>query len=270
MKIKRRSKGNTGSVVKNIPPFLLVLFIVAVAFYLVLESVLHLGSALPLIASLGASPQGVYLDSFSLGFLSIFLILILAGLSVWMRHTGEVSVSKASAGTAIVMGLLLGSGFAMAPVPRVNNPGLYSVQASGQGFRFVVYYNSTTLTIGKNLTVKYVLTDDSYQLVTPYYLFGGQFSMVFSNSTGGQVVAFRSPITFRFTNTTTSVELNRGEVWNSLLSFNGTIVSLKGIRTLIRPGSYSLSSYAVLQDANVSLYVDLHPPDIPIVVTGST
>jgi hypothetical protein len=264
LKIKRRSKGNTGSVVKSIPLFLLVLFIVAVAFCLVLESVFHLASALPLIASLGASPQGVYLGSFSLGFLSIFLVLILAGLSMWMHHTGGASVSKAGAGTAIVMGLLLGSGFAMAPVPQVSNPGLYSVQDSGQGFRFVVYYNSTTLTIGKNLTVKYVLTDDSYRLITPYYLFGGQFSMVFFNSTGGQVVAFRSPITFRFTNTTTNVELSPGEVWNSLLSFNGTIISLKGTHSIIRPGIYSLSSYAVLQDANVSLYVDLHPPDISV------
>jgi hypothetical protein len=268
LKIKRRSKGNTGSVVKSIPPFLLVLFIVAVAFYLVLESVFHLGSALPLIASIGASPQGVYIGSVSLGFLSISLILILAGLSVWMHHKGGVSVSKAGAGTAIVMGLLLGSGFAMAPVPQVSNPGLYSVQTSGQGFSFVVYYNSTTLTVGKNLTVKYVLTDDSYQLITPYYLFGGQFSMVFLNSTGGQVVAFRAPITFRLTNLTTSVELNPGEVWNSILSFNGTIVSLKGTRSIIRPGSYSLSSYAVLQDANVSLYVDLHPSDISVAVVS--
>jgi hypothetical protein len=156
----------------------------------------------------------------------------------------------------------------MEPVPQVSNPGLYSEQDSGQGFRFVVYYNSTTLTIGKNLTFKYVLTDDSYQLVTPYYLFGGQFSMVFFNSTGGQVVAFRAPITFTLTNLTTSVELNPGEVWSSLLSFNGTIISLKGTRSIIRPGSYSLSSYAVLQDANASLYVDLHPPGISIGVVS--
>lgn len=269
LKIRPRRKRSAGSVTKSLPLFLLILFVAAVAFYLVTESVLHFTGALPFIGSLAASSQGIYVGGISLGFLSIVVVFILVVLSVTMRVREGISVSWAGAGAAVVTGLLLGMGFTMVPTPQAN-PWPYSVKYSAQGFTFVVYYNSTTLIIGKNLTVKYVLTDDSYQLVTPYYLFGGQFSMVFFNSTGGQAVAFRAPISFRITSSTVNVELAPGEMWSTILGFNGTIISENGTHSTIKPGGYTLSSYAVLQDANASLYVDLHPSDIHIDITNPT
>jgi hypothetical protein len=112
--------------------------------------------------------------------------------------------------------------------------------------------------------MRYVLTDDSYKLVTPYIYFGGQFSMVYYNSTGKQVVAFRAPITFKLTSSQYNVGLQPGERWDTLLSWDGTVIPLNGTRYLASPGEYSLASYAVLNDVNASLYVVLHPPDIGV------
>jgi len=230
---------------------------------------MQLPNGFPLIASLDRSTQGLFLGAFSLGFFSVFLISLLVASSALLMTKRSASLGMPGLGAAIVAGLVVGASFTLIPTTQ-QQPQLQSVQDSSGGFTLVVYYDSTTLTIGKNLTMRYVLSDNSYQLVTPYYLFGGQFSMVFYDSTGKQAVAFRAPVTFKLTPSQYYVALQPGESWSTLLSWNGTIIPANGTRYLASPGEYSLASYAVLDDVNASLYVVLHPPDIHVVVASST
>lgn len=264
MKIRIRRKSST-SAAKGIPVFLLVTYLVALAFYIVLMEYARVPNTIPQVASLGMSAQGLFLGAFSLGFLSLFLISLLTAISILLKWKRGASIGTPGLGAAIAVGLLMGASFTLIPITR-QQPQLSSVQDSSGGFTLVVYYNSTTLTIGRNLTMKYVLTDDSYQLVTPYQFFGGQFSMVFYNSTGKQVVAFRAPVAFKLATNQYNVALQPGESWNTLLSWNGTVIPLNGTRYIASPGEYSLASYAVLNDVNASLYVVLHPPNISIKV----
>ena len=47
------------------------------------------------------------------------------------------------------------------------------------------------------------------------------------------------------------------------------MIPLNGSRYTVSPGRYTLASYAVLQDANVSLYVMLHTTDITVTIVKS-
>jgi len=88
--------------------------------------------------------------------------------------------------------------------------------------------------------------------------------MVFYNSTGKQVVASNAPIAFNRLPNQYNVALQPGEVWSTSLEWDGLVTPVNGSRYMAPPGEYTLASYAVLQDANASLYVELHTPSIPI------
>jgi hypothetical protein len=263
--MRLRARSGKGHDVKRAPVFLLVVYAAALASYAILLR-LHFGVALPLVASVGPSGEGVFLGAFSVGYLSLAVLTLLSAASLVAWREGASGLSWQAAGAGVALGLVVGGSLTLIPLQRPSPRWLNSVQDSRDGFTLVVNYNSTTLVLGRNLTFQYVLTDDSYQLTTPYYLFGGQFSMVFYNSTGGQVVAFRAPITFNRAATQYTVQLIPGERWTTLLSWDGTVIPLNGSRYMVSPGRYTLASYAVLQDANVSLYVMLHAPDIPVTI----
>lgn len=219
------------------------------------------------IASVDETQTGLNLGVFTLGYPSLVVLTALAIATAvsFMRSGLHLSASRAAA--VLVIGLVLGASAGGVYVAGRTWP--YHVQVSSGGFSLIVYYNSTTLVLGKNLVMKYVAEDNSYSMTTKYYyLFGAQFSMVFYNSTGAQVVAFRAPITFDLPASNYIVSLQPGEVWSTLLVWNGTIIGVNGTRTVAKPGNYELASYAVFQDANVSLYVDLQAPEIPVTIVS--
>jgi hypothetical protein len=261
--LRIRARSSKGTDLRNAPVFLLVVFLVAFTFYLLLLH-LRVEATAPLIASLGPSSEGFFFGPFSLGYLSSLTFTVLGISSLIARRRGAPTISWQGLGAGTAVGLLVGGSFTLIPAVQPSSDWLHAVKDTEGGFTLVVNYNSTTLTLGRNLTMQYVLTDDSYQLTTPYHLFGGQFSMVYYDSTGRQVVAFRAPITFNRAATQYSVELQAGERWTTLLSWDGTIIPLNGTGYMAGAGRYTLASYAVLQDANVSLYVVLHTPDIPV------
>ncbi|MDE1854004.1 MAG: hypothetical protein KGI38_09730 [Thaumarchaeota archaeon] len=257
---------------RGLPANLPVVFLGAYALALLLYATLILFAVVPdslgVVESLKNSPYGLELGGYSIGYLSILVMVVLAFISIWGRK-GRIWISKSGAASMVILGLILGSSFAAVSTSVPPRNWLYNVQDSEQGFNLTVFYNSTTLTLGKNLTMRYTLTDDSYSLTTPYYLFGGQFSMVFYNSTGKQVVAFRAPIAFAREADQHTVKLEPGETWSTLLDWDGLIIPLNGSSYMASPGHYNLASYAALQDANASLYVVLHPSNITVsVVTG--
>ncbi len=244
--------------------FLLLAYVVSLLVYLAVLAYGRLPSPISLVASVGPSPYGVPLGPVSLGYLSIVLVVLL-GLASWPkerrdRHAPSMSVVASAA----LVGLLLGSVLSIASTA----PAVATIQDSGQGFTFAVNYGPTTVPLGQNFTAQYVLTDNSYSLTTPSFFFGGQFSMVFNNTAGEQVVAFRSHINFSTPNGPQYVQLRPGEVWKTTLRWNGTVFSTNGTSHVVPSGSYTLISYAVIQDGNASLYVLLHPSDISVVFTG--
>ena len=219
------------------------------------------------VESLGQTQYGVWIGSFSLGYLSIAVVVVLAALSASGARKDR-KLTLAGAGAMLLVGLVVGASFAAISLSAQPRGWLHSVQDSQQGFTLTVSYNSTALDLGTNLTMRYTLTDNSYTVTTPYDMFGGQFSMVFNNSNNEQVVAFRAPVSFKTSASTDLVELAPGESWTTYLAWNGTIFSRNGTRSVAPPGSYMLWSYIAIQDANVTpnLYVVLHPPDIPVTV----
>lgn len=266
MKLRVREKQgrtpvNTSSVILGGYLFALLLYALLMRFAAIPDSIAA-------VESLRPSPYGFGVGAYYLGYVSLLVIVTLALLSVWQRK-GKAWFSVTGAAAILALGIVLGSSFAVASVSVPSQSPLQSVQDSEHGFTLNVYYNSTTVTLGRNLTMRYTLTDDSYTLSTPYYLFGGQFSMVFYDSAGNQTVAFRAPITFSRQANQYTVLLQPGETWSTLLQWDGLIIPLNGSSYMAAPGAYSLQSYAVLQDANASLYVVLHPTSIPIsVVSG--
>jgi hypothetical protein len=263
--LRLRARSGKGTGLRNAPIFFLIVFAASLALYVALIK-LHSAAAISLIASTGPSGEGFSVGYFSVGYVSITILALLSAASLVMWRRGVNAPSLQAAGAAVAVGLLVGGAMALIPAQRDEQLWLNSVQDSGGGFTLKVNYNSTTLVLGRNLTFQYVVTDDSYELTTPYYLFGGQFSMVFYNSTGGQVVAFRAPLTFNRAASQLLVELTPGERWTTMLSWDGTVIPLNGSRYTVSPGKYTLASFAVLQDANVSLYVMLHAPDIPVTI----
>lgn len=220
------------------------------------------------IESLGRSQYGVWTGAFSIGYVSIAAVVVLAALSADGARADR-KLTLAGAGAMLLVGLVVGASFAAFSLSAQPRGWLHSVQDSQQGFTLTVYYNSTTLDLGTNLTMRYTLTDNSYAVTTPYYMFGGQFSMVFNNSNDERVVAFRAPVSFKTSASTDLVELAPGESWTTYLGWNGTVFSANGTRSVAPAGSYMLGSYVALQDANVtpSLYVVLHPPVIPVTIS---
>jgi hypothetical protein len=263
MKLPLRRKGSKTPYGKLLFPFLFIVYGVSAFVYILLLHYLRPPNPLPLVASLGSTSYGISIGGISIGYLTIALLLSLAAASVWAWSRGS-TLSMAGVSAAVFVGLLLAAVFTA--VSTVSSPPAwkYSVQDSLQGFTLEVYYNTTILYLGQNLTLKYVLADNSYSLTTPYNLFGGQFSMVFYNSTGGQVVAFRSPITFEVSGSQEYVQLAPGERWITSLGWNGTIFGANDTRSIALPGTYTLASYVALQDANVSLYAVLHPENISV------
>ena len=242
-------------------------YALALLLYFILVRFSEVPDSLSLVESLKPSAYGLGVGSYSIGYLSIFVLVVSALLAArWRRR--KTFVSKTGAVVVLLLGMLLASSFSVVSFSLPSSKSLYSVQDSGQGFTLTVSYNSTVVTLGTNLTFRYVLTDNSYTLSTPYYLFGGQFSMVVYNSAGKQAVAFRAPITFVRQPSQYSVQLQPGETWSTSLVWDGLIVPTNASSYMAPPGAYTLSSYAVLQDANVSLYVVLNPPNIPITVVS--
>jgi hypothetical protein len=247
---------------RSAPLYLLIIFGLSLLSYAALFKFFRLPSSLPLVLAGGNSP-GVRLGDDTLGFASVALLLVLAALTAasYKRYSSTITFQKL--GVALIIGILLGGGFGLVP-PSSSSVWLHSEQASGDGFTMVVYYNSTVLNIGNNLSMLYTLRDVSFQQALQYnLLFGGQFSMVFFNQTGGQTVAFRAPISFALPSAGQTVQLQPGDVWKSTLGWNGTIFR-EGTRTVASPGNYTLASYGVLEDANISLYVDLHPANLTV------
>ncbi|MDG6941418.1 MAG: hypothetical protein JRN34_00630 [Nitrososphaerota archaeon] len=263
--MKLRSRGtnrtpiNFAAVILGAYALALFLFAILIRFAVVPDSI-------SLVESLKPSPYGIGVGSYSLGYVSVFVLGISTLLAVWGRK-GRGIVSTPGAIAVFLLGTLLASSFSAVSFSIAPSKWVYSVQDSAQGFTLIVSYNSTVVTQGTNLTIHYALTDNSYTLSTPYYLFGGQFSMVFYNSTGKQVVAFRAPITFTRNASQYTVQLQPGEVWSTNLEWDGLIVPTNASSYMAPPGAYTLSSYAVLQDANASLYVVLNPHNIPITVS---
>lgn len=263
MKLRARGKNepfNISFVLLGSYAFALLLYVLLIRFVSVPDSI-------GIVESLKPSPYGFGFGSYSMGYVSAVLLVFLLLLSVWQRKR-KVWISSTGAASMLLIGVILGSTFAAVSASIPPREWLHSEQDSAQGFTLTVFYNSTTVTLGRNLTMRYTLTDNSYTLTTPYYLFGGQFSMVFYNSTGGQAVAFRAPISFSMSANQYMVQLQPGETWSTLLEWDGLIVPVNGSSYMAPPGSYTLDSYAVLQDANVSLYVVLNPPSIPISVVN--
>ncbi len=243
--------------------FLLLAYVVSLLVYLAVLAHSRLPSPISLVASLGPSPYGVSLGPVSLGYLSIVLVALL-GVASWPRKLRDRHLpSRSVAASAVLVGMLIGSVFSIAS----SVPVVHTAQDSEQGFTLAVDYGATTVSLGQNFTAQYVLTDNSYSLTTPSYFFGGQFSMVFNNSAGKQVVAFRSHIDFSTPNGPQYVQLQPGEVWRATLGWNGTVYPSNGTSYAVPPGSYKLISYAVIQDGNASLYVFLHPSDISVTFT---
>ncbi|MDG6982816.1 MAG: hypothetical protein JRM74_05105 [Nitrososphaerota archaeon] len=262
-RVRGRSRGNYSGV----PVILLGGYALGLGVYGALLWFSAVPDTLPAFESLKGSAYGVWAWGFSLGYVSIVLIAILAGLSVLGFRRGA-RLTTAGAGAMLILGLVVGASFGAVSAAMVPGPWPYSVQDSQQGFTLTVYYNSTVLNLGTNLTMKYTLTDNSYSLTTPYYLFGGQFSMVFYNSSNAQVVAFRAPVSFKPTLSTDLVQLAPGDTWTTLLGWNGTIFSANGTRRIAPTGDYNLASYVALQDANMtpSLYVVLHPSNLTVTI----
>ncbi|MDG6964652.1 MAG: hypothetical protein JRM83_06645, partial [Nitrososphaerota archaeon] len=184
-------------------------YVIALGVYGVLLWRAVVPDRLGAIESLSRSGYGLWTGAFSLGYVSVAAVVILVVLSAGSAR-GNRRLTLAAFGAMLLAGLVVGATFAAVSAsvpPRIS---VYSVQDSRQGFTLAVYYNSTTLDLGNNLTIRYTLTDNSYSVTTPYYLFGGQFSMVFNNSNDKQVVAFRAPISFKPSQSTDLVELAPG------------------------------------------------------------
>lgn len=263
--MKFRAPGKHGRTPINTSSVILGGYVLALLLYALLVRFAAVPDSIAAVESLRPSPYGFGVGAYHLGYASVLVIITLAVLSIWQRKR-RAWISGTGAAAILVLGVVLGSSFAVASLSVPSQNPLQSVQDSEQGFTLVVTYNSTTVTLGKNLTMRYTLTDDSYTLATPYYLFGGQFSMVFYDSAGNQTVAFRAPITFSRQANQYTVLLKPGETWSTLLQWDGRIIPVNGSSYMASPGSYSLESYAVLQDANASLYVVLHPASIPVSV----
>jgi hypothetical protein len=259
-----KKKGRLGSLAL----LLLVLYLAFLIAYVLILKRSNVGGTGWYIASLAKSSPGVNLGVFTLSYPSVAILVVLSIATLISALKGIIHFSAPRIAVVFIIGLVLGA--LMGGAYSAGEVWPYHVQVSSGGFSLTVYYSSTTLILGKNFTVKYVARDVSYKLTTPYYyFFGAQFSMVFYNSTGDQIVGFRAPITFNLSASNYIITLEPGEVWSTLLVWNGTIIGANGTRSVAKPGIYQLASYAVFQDANVSLYVELQAPNISVTVVAA-
>jgi hypothetical protein len=250
----------------NLPVYLSVYLAAVVGIYTVLDKVAHLDDGAGLLISFRPSPYGVHLGVVSIGYLTIALAAIFVVGLLFRSRAYHTRVSRAGIMTFVVLALITGGIVGATQTAPLAPPSKYHASASADGFTMGVYYNATTVTVGKNLTFDYYLIDNSYSSTLYYQYYGGEFSMVISNSSG-TVEAMHAPISFSLSTGQDYVEFSPGETWSALLSWNG-VVTDNGTSRDALPGSYTLSSYAVLQDGNVSLYADMQTANVAINVTN--
>lgn len=248
---------------RSFPGYLLIFAIVLISTYAMIDKLAHLDDNLGLLISFKPTVFGVYVGGISFGYLSIGILLALGVATIASRHAYGLHFSMTKVSVVLVLGLLLGTAVAETQTAKLQPVWLNHVSDSSGGFTLNVYYNSTTFTNGNNVTFEYILKNDAYTTTLYYIYFGGQFSMVFYNSTGQQVTAFKVPISFLLAQGQDSIAFASGQTWTTLLSWDGS-VSKNGTSSFAPAGNYTLASYAVLQDANASLYVVLHTPDLHI------
>jgi hypothetical protein len=251
----------------NLPVYLLVYLAALVCIYAIIDKLASLDDSAGLLFSFRPSPYGIFLGAISIGYLTIALLgVLLVGL-LFRQRSYHKKISKSAVIAFVVLAVISCSIISVtqtAPLPPQTK---YHVSASSGGFTMGVYYNSTELIVGKNLTFDYYLIDNSYSSTLYYQYYGGEFDMVFSNSSGATVQALHAPISFLLGAGQQYVEFHPGETWNAPLAWDG-VISANGTSRDAPPGNYILSSYAVLQDGNTSLYVDIQTANVAINLTN--
>jgi hypothetical protein len=245
----------------SLPPYLLIFVLVSVAFYATIDKLANLNDNLGILISFNRNPFGFYFGAISIGYLTIGLVVILVSVMISSHRTNLFRLSKVKGFVVIVLALILGGALAASQAGEISPSFPNHISDSGGGFTLNVYYGTTSFSMGKNISIQYILKNDAYTNTLYYLYFGGQFSMVFHNSLGQQVSAYKVPISFKLNPGQTSIEFVPGETWTTILSWNG---SINNTSTLAPTGNYTLASYAVLQDANVSLYIVLQTPNITV------
>ena len=262
MKSRRMfTKKPLSSRIVPLPAYLLIFVIVSVAFYAVLDKLANLNDDLGILISFNRNSFGYYLGAISIGYLSIGLVIILVALTIASHRRNHFRMSNSKAFVVVVLALILGGALAASQAGAISPSFPNHISDSSGGFTLNAYYGPTSFSAGKNISIQYILKNDAYTNTLYYLYFGGQFSMVFHNLLGQQVSAFKVPISFKLNPGQTSIEFVPGETWTTILSWNG---SINNTSTLAPTGNYTLASYAVLQDANVSLYVVLQTPNITV------
>ena len=244
---------------RSISLYLLILVLVSVVFYGVLDRVANLGDGLGFLVSFSRTPFGLDIGAVSIGYLTIALLLILVAIILANRRL-PIHMSKSGVATMIVLSLILGGAFAAFQVP-VGHQWPNKISDSGEGFTLNVEYGPISFRAGDNITLNYVLDNDNYSSTDYYLNFGGQFSMVFYDSAGHIIKAFKVPISFQLSQGQNNIAFVPGQSWTTILSWGGNI---NDTSTLAPTGNYTLASYAVLQDANQNLYVDLNTRNLTI------
>jgi hypothetical protein len=254
----------TSSRLANFAVYLLLLLIATLIAYGMLVRFAGLGDNLPYFLSFSPSTAGLWIIGLSLGYVSAGLIFALVAVIIWRRWVYHTRLSRIKLVAFFLTGLLVGVGIAAAAEP----PYLHQISASDPDrlFTLTVHYDSAKIVIGKNLTMEYVLNDNSFSETLNSTFFGGLFDMVFVNQAGQYVKNYSRTISFNVAFPGQNVTFAPGETWTTFLNWDG-VVLVNG-RSEAVSANYTLMSYAVLQDAAVTpnLYVVVQLPNITITV----
>ena len=261
MKSKRmHARKSLKSRLSGLPAYLLIFVVVSIAFYALIDKLAGLYDDLGLLISFKQTSFGIYVAGISIGYLTIALLAILVPTLIASRRALHFRMSRTKSFAVVVFALVCGAAFA-ASQTSILQPYPNHISDTSGDFTLNVYYGDTSFRAGSNISLEYQLNNNHYTTTVYYLNFGGQFSMVFYNSLGQQINAFKVPISFVLSKGQTNVAFIPGQTWSTILSWNG---SINNTSTLAPTGSYTLASYAVLQDANASLYVLLQTSNLSI------
>jgi hypothetical protein len=234
--------------------------LVSVAVYGIVDWVAKLKDGLGLLVSFSRTAFGIYIGGISIGYLTISLLVIFGLLAALSARTFDLRISKTAVLTAFLLALICGTLLSATQISTAQSfPNHLST--TNDGFTLSVDYGPTSFSAGNTISMNYQLNNDNYSMTSYYLNFGGQFSMVFYNSTGQQIKAFKVPISFQMNPGQTNIAFVPGQKWITVLSWNGEINSTG---SLAPTGNYTLASYAVLQDANASMYVLLNTQNLTV------
>jgi hypothetical protein len=258
----RRFSGRFGrrSLLADLPIYLLIFVLVAIASYGSIDKIAKLGDGLGLLVSFNKSQFGLYLDGVSIGYLTIALVVVLLVIVISNNRKSPIRLTSKGVSAVVVLALVCGAAFAVSQT-QTPSPWPNHISNTSGDFTLNIYYGPTYFRAGNNISLEYVLTNNAYTTTVYYLDFGGQFSMVFYNSHGQIVKAYKAPISFQLSQGQDYIAFVPGQTWTKLLSWNGDINNTSGFAP---SGNYTLASYAVLQDANASLYVVLNTKNLTI------